>query len=144
MATATAKMASEASERNRQLVKGLYEAFMRGDIGTLLAGLDPRVVWIVPGPAEIPLSGRRTGREEVSNFFQMLNEYEEFQEFEVRQFVVENETVVALGYARAKVKSTGKTSTSTFAHVFTIVGGKVSRFEEYFDTASSLVAYRPN
>ncbi len=142
MVTATAKMVSEVPEKNKQLVRSLYEAFKRGDISTLLAGLAANIEWITPGPSEIPLSGRRTGREEVSQFFQLLKDEEEIQEFEVHHYLAENEMVVALGHYRAKVRSTGRISTSSFAHVYTLANGKVSRFEEYFDTASALLARR--
>lgn len=142
MGTATVKMVPEGSEKNKQFVRGLYEAFKRGDITNLLAGLAANVEWITPGPSEIPLSGRRTGREEVSQFFQLLKEEEDFQEFEVHHYLAENDVVVALGHYRSKVRSTGRIATSSFAHVFTIANGKVNRFEEYFDTASALLARR--
>ncbi len=144
MGTATVKMAPAGSEKNTQLVRILYEAFKRGDIGTLLAGLAANVEWITPGPSEFPLAGRRTGREEVSQFFQLLKDEEDIQEFEVDRYLAENDTVVALGHYRAKVRSTGRTTTSSFAHVFTVAFGKVSRFEEYFDTAGALLARRSN
>jgi ketosteroid isomerase-like protein len=143
MALATTQMVNEPSEKNKQLVRGLYEAFKRGDIGTLLAGLTSNVEWITPGPSEIPLSGRRTGREEVSQFFQLLSDEEEIQEFVVEHYLADNNIVAALGRYRAKVRATGRTTASSFVHIFAVVNGKVSRFEEFFDTAGALLARRP-
>jgi uncharacterized protein len=144
MSTATVKVVPSGTEKNKQLVRGLYDAFKRGDISTLLAGLTANVEWITPGPPELSLAGHRKGRQEVSQFFQLLKEEEDFLEFEVHNYLAESDTVVALGHFRSKVPSTGRISTSTFAHVFTIVNGQVNRFEEYFDTASALLAHRSN
>jgi len=33
------------SEENRKTVQGMYDAFGRGDIGIVLAALDPDVEW---------------------------------------------------------------------------------------------------
>jgi len=144
MSTATAKVIPEGSEKNKLLVRGLYDAFKRGDISTLLAGLSVNIEWVTPGPPELPHSGLRKGREEVSQFFDGLKREEDFQEFEVDRYLGENETVVALGHFRSKVRSTGRIATSSFAHVFTISNGKVNRFEEYYDTASAMLARSSN
>jgi hypothetical protein len=42
----------------------------------------------------------------------------------------------SLGRTFARVKSTGKKFDSEWAHVFTIKGGKIKRFQEFYDTAA--------
>ena len=42
-----------------------------------------------------------------------------------------------------RIKATGKTEESEFAHVHTLQGGRVIRFREYADTAAAVAARRP-
>jgi ketosteroid isomerase-like protein len=132
----------DTTTKDKQLVKDLYNAFKRGDMETLLGGMADNIEWITPGPPDIPVAGKRSGREGVAEFFRLLNEHEEVQEFELKEFIAENGVVVALGHYRGRIKSTGKTTSYPFVHVFTINNGKVTRFREFFDTANALTAYR--
>jgi ketosteroid isomerase-like protein len=136
-----AKM-QDTSTKDKQLVQRLYNAFKRGDMETLLGGMADNIEWITPGPPEIPVAGKRHGREGVAQFFKLLNEHEEIQEFEVQEFIAENGFVVVLGRYQSRIKSTGKTARSPFVHVFTVSSGKVTRFREFFDTANALNAFR--
>ena len=131
----------DTSTEDKQLVRKLYDAFKRGDMETLLGGMADNIEWITPGPPEFPLAGKRNGREEVAQFFKLLNEHEEIQEFEVQDFIAEDGFVVGLGHYQGRVKSTGKTTRYPFVHVFTVSSGKVTRFREFFDTASAMIAY---
>ncbi len=46
------------------------------------------------------------------------------------------------GRSKAVVKATGRTLRLEYVHIFTVSGGKVQRFVEYFDTAAAADAYR--
>jgi uncharacterized protein len=48
--------------------------------------------------------------------------------------------VTVLGRTLARVKSTGKKIDSEWAHVFTFRGGRVARFQEFYDTAAIVEA----
>jgi ketosteroid isomerase-like protein len=50
--------------------------------------------------------------------------------------------VVAIIRYRSRVKATGEIAETPLVHVFTIQGGKVTRFFEMFDTAKAERAYR--
>jgi ketosteroid isomerase-like protein len=136
-----AKM-QDTSTKDKQLVQRLYDAFKRGDMETLLSGMADNIEWVTPGPPNFPLAGKRRGREGVAQFFKLLNDHEEMQEFEVQEFIAENGFVVVLGHYQSRIKSTGKTARSPFVHVYTVNNGKVTRFREFFDTANALDAYR--
>jgi ketosteroid isomerase-like protein len=50
--------------------------------------------------------------------------------------------VLALGDERMRVKATGRTYETEWAHVFTVREGKVMEFCEYADTAAVAEAFR--
>jgi len=61
--------------------------------------------------------------------------------FEPKEFIANDEKVVALGNYEWKVKSTGRTFGSDFAHIFTVRDGKIVRFQEITDSAAAAAAY---
>src|ERR671926_1076253 len=85
-----------------------YEAFGRGDIPAVLDLLTDDVEWTLQGPSVLPFAGTRRGREGVAEFFSLLGENLEFQEFEAREFVAQGDTVVVLGFERSVVNPTGR------------------------------------
>jgi uncharacterized protein len=129
-------------QENADTVKMLYAAFGQGDKRTLVDGFANDVDWQVAGPAAIPICGSRHGREQVAQFFTVLAETLETQQFEPRQFIAQDDTVVVLGHERHRVKSTGRSYEGEWVQVFTLRDGKVVKYREYFDTAGALTAFR--
>lgn len=122
---------------NSALVRSLYEAFGRGDLKSILACLDPSIVWIYSTTASvIPWRGKHSGVEGAASFFMALTDNLDFEVFEPRQFFAAGDNVTVLGRTLARVKRTGKEFDSEWAHVFTIKGGKIERFQEFYDTAA--------
>jgi ketosteroid isomerase-like protein len=126
---------------NAGVVQGTYEAVGRGDIPALLDLLTDDVEWTFQGPSSIPFAGTRRGREGVAEFFSLVGENLQFQEFEPREFVTQDEKVVVLGYERSLVKLTGRTFEQEWAHVYTLRDGKVATFLALEDTAAHVVAF---
>jgi ketosteroid isomerase-like protein len=62
-------------------------------------------------------------------------------EFELEQFVAQGDTVVVLGHFAMRVRATGRTSRSAWAHVWKVEEGRVSSFREYVDTLAVSRAY---
>jgi uncharacterized protein len=56
--------------------------------------------------------------------------------------VAQGDKVVALGNYAWRVKSTGLEYETDFVHVFTVRDGKVTRYQEFMDTAVVGGAYR--
>jgi uncharacterized protein len=125
------------SQQNIELAKAGYAAFGRGDIPGLLALLDANVEWKTPGASDLPTAGTRRGPAEVADFFRILNELADFEHFEPQTFLADGDRVVVLGIDRLKIKGgSGKSLSEAWCHVFTVRGGKIVAFEEYFDTAA--------
>ena len=125
---------------NAEVVQGTYEAVGRGDIPALLDLLTDDVQWTFQGPSTIPFAGVRRGREGVAEFFSLVGENLEFQEFEPREFVARGDTVVVLGFERSLVRPTGRTFEQEWAHVYRLRDGKVAEFLALEDTAAHAVA----
>ena len=126
---------------NTQIVKGIYEAYGRGDIAAVLNNLADNVDWLVPGPNTIPYAGRYRSRAEVAGFFQKLAETTELDPLKIEQYVEQGDVVVALGSYTGRSKSRQKQFQSRWAMAFTLRDGKITRFEEHADTAAIASAY---
>ena len=116
-------------------MQGLYEAFGRGDIPTVIAAMDDRIEWHAteghPWSVGRPFVGPQ---EVVEGIFQRL---EEFEGFEVRptRFVADGDTVIMEGRYRAQShRATGRPLDAEAVHVWDLRNGKITRFHEYVDT----------
>lgn len=123
-------------QQNIEIVRRGYEAFGRGDLDTLLGLFDEHIEWFSPGPADLPTAGTRRGRQQVADFFKVVGELFEFQRFEPKTFIAQEDRVVVLGEDTARIKATGKVLDSEWAHAFSLRDGKITRFHEYIDTAA--------
>ena len=137
----TAKPNELGVRKNVDTVQEAYAAVGRGDIPALLDLLTDDVEWALQGPAVIPFAGTRYGREGVAEFFSLLGETVEFQEFEPREFVAQGDTVVVLGFERNLIKPTGRTFEQEWAHVYTLRDGKVAKHRALEDTAAYVDAF---
>lgn len=130
------------SEQNTAVAQQAYENFKTGNIPALLDQLSDAVTWELPEIEGVPIAGKRTGRDEVGEFFAAVARDQEVIEFEPREFVAQGDKVVSLGHYHWRVRATGREFASEFVHVFTIRDGKVTGFREHFDSAVVAAAYR--
>jgi len=130
-----------SEQENINLVRQSYEAFKRGDLEALLNLYAEDIVWEIPGPSSVPTSGTRRGRDQVKQFFAQLGELLEAQSFEPQEYIAQGNQVVVLGEYTWRVKSTGRTFSSRWAHVSTLGNGKITRLREYTDTAAAAEAF---
>ncbi len=128
---------------NTKVIQAAYAAFGRGDIPTLLGYMTDDVQWrpVMGTARHVPFSGERRGKASVAEFFKIVGETEDFEQFEPREFVAQGNTVVAIGHYRAVTKATGKRFDADFAMVFTLRDGKVASFREFTDSAGINAAF---
>ena len=128
---------------NTKVVQDAYAAFGRGDITTLLGYMTDDIHWqpVIGTAKHVPFSGERKGKASVAEFFRLVAESEDFQQFEPREFIAQGDTVVAIGHYRAVTKATGKTFDADFVMVFTLRDGKVATFREFTDSAGINAAF---
>jgi len=119
---------------NSDIIRGLYDAFAKGDVPGVLAALDPLVNWT---EAEgFPYGGTYIGPDAILEnvFMKFGTEWGGFSSVP-GQFVDDGDnTVVALGTYSGKYLKTGKSMNVPFAHVWTMRDGKIVRFVQYTDT----------
>jgi len=132
----------ETAADNIDLVRRVFAAFGRRDVNTILAALSPEVEWGEPDNPYNPAGGTRHGHEGFLEWLRIGQQSEDIMVLEPRQFLAGGDSVAVVGYLRCRAKSTGKVYESDFVHLVTIKHGKITHFQEFFDTYSAGEAFR--
>lgn len=121
---------------NREIIQSLYEAFARGDAGTVLGAFDPGIVWNdaenFPYADRNPYVGPQAVAEGI--FGRIMTEWDGFT-VNPETLLQDGDAVVALGRYRGTFRATGRAIDAQFAHVWTLRDGRVVQFQQYVDTA---------
>jgi uncharacterized protein len=118
---------------NSETIRGLYQAFARGDVPSVLGMLDPQIEWT---EAEgFPYGGTFIGQQAILNnvFMKLGTEWDGFKA-EPEDFIEAGDRVVSLGAYSGTYKATGKSMRVPFAHVWTLRDGRPVKFVQYTDT----------
>jgi ketosteroid isomerase-like protein len=127
---------------NMKTVKDAYLAYEERNLKVLLGFLTEDVHWFQVGPPDlIPTAGTRKGREQVEEFFAVLEASEDVQSLRPQRFVSQGDTVVVLGQLRTRIRASGTVINSPWVHVFTLKNGKISEFQSFYDSAAAVEAY---
>jgi ketosteroid isomerase-like protein len=124
------------SDANREIIRGAYQAFARGDIGYVMGMLDPGVEWLEAENFIYADHNPYIGPQAVLDgvFKRLGAEWDGFT-VTLEQLVAEGDTVIGRGRYRGTCRATGRRADAQFAHVFQFRDGKVVRFQQYTDTA---------
>ena len=125
-----------SEQQNLDTIRSVYAAFGRGDLEALLASLDPQVSWRTPGFPDLPTGGLRRGVAEVRDFFGLLLNTFDIQDFQPVDFLANGDKVVVLGTSREGPKGSGRFVDFRWVHVFTFRNGKIAEFEEPADVSA--------
>lgn len=128
--------------RNVHIVQQVYAAFAKRDISAILSVLSPDVEWGEPPNPFNPAAGTRHGHEGFLEWLNIGRQSEEIMVLEPRKFLTDGDTVAVVGYTKCLAKSTGRSYETDFVHLITIKGGKIVRFQEFFDTYAAAEAFR--
>lgn len=127
-------------QENTDIVKQAHMAFAQGDLDAVLDYCAEDIDWELYGPADIPTTGNRYGKDEVREFFAKVNQLWDNECFQIQQFVAQKDSVVVLGEAAWRSKITACTVNLHFAQVIKVKNGKIAHFRELTDTAAILKA----
>ncbi len=123
------------SQKNLETVRGIYEAFDRGDIPKVLGQMEHNIEW---NEAEnfiyadrSPYVGPQAVLEGV--FMRLGSEWDGFT-VTPEEWLDAGHRVVVLGSYSGTHKATGKSVRAQFAHVWGVNQGRVVRFQQYTDT----------
>ncbi len=118
------------------LLAGLYEAFGRGDVPTVLAAMDPQIRWHeAEGNPYMPSGEAWVGPDAiVANLFMKLAE--EWDGFTVHpaSYHDAGDVVAVEGRYTGRYRGTGKTIDAQFCHLWSVTDGKITKFQQYVDT----------
>ena len=131
-----------SEHENVERVQAVYAAFGRGDIVAFMDALTDDVVWEVLGPSDLPWFGTFHGKAGVREWLGMAMENLRFQVLEAREFIAQEDKVVALVRAEVTVTRTGRDFGGSEAHVWTLRDGKAARQQSYLNTAAVADTYR--
>ncbi len=128
-------------DTNLQKTIHAYAAFGRGALNSALEHVADAIVWVVPGPADLPTSGTVTGVNALRQWFRTLGYTVEYDRFEPYEFIAQGDKVVALIHIESTVLTTSKRVESDAAHVWTYRDGKLAHFQVFDDTAAIAAAH---
>ena len=122
---------------NVQIVKSVYDAFGRGDIPAVLGAMAANVEWYqAEGNPYQPSGAAWNGPDAIlQNLFRRIGA--EWESFRVvpRTFHDAGDTVIVEIRYEGKYTPTGRSLNAQACHLFTLHGGKLTKFQQYVDTA---------
>ena len=119
------------------VITSLYEAFGRGDIPAVLGAMSPDIRWHqAEGNPYRPSGEPWIGPDAVLNnlFVRLGAEWDGFA-VHPKSFHDAGGIVIVEARYSGRYKATGKRMDTQVCHVFDIKDGKVTRFQQYVDTA---------
>ena len=132
----------DASTAHLLTVQGLYAAFGRGDVAALIAVISPDVEWGEPENPFNPAAGTRHGHAGFMEWLTIGKRSEEILALEPREWLTNSDSVAVVGHMKCLAKETGRVYESDFVHMVTFKDGKITRFQEFFDTYVAGQAFR--
>ena len=122
---------------NQEIIAGMYEAFGRGDIPAVLGRMDPEIHWHeAEGNPYMPSGEPWIGPDAVLNelFVKLGEDWETFA-VHPRSYHVAGDVVVVEARYSGEHSGTGQTLDAQVCHVWTLKDRKVTKFQQYVDTA---------
>lgn len=128
---------------NTELVRLCYKLMAAGETEQLLALLAPAAEWIQPeGLSPYGLGGTRIGPAGARLFLnRMPRVFDEYRAVPGQYVETSDNGVLVLGTRHVRAPG-GQARTVPFTHLWRIADGRISRFEEQFDTGPVLGALR--
>ena len=121
-----------STEKNVQTVKDFFAAIGGGDREALLALVDKDIEWIIPGE-DWPLAGTYRGHAGLADLLETASNAIETST-EPREFVAQGDRILVVGFAKGKIKATGKTFEDEWIFAITVRDGRLTSIREYVDT----------
>ena len=121
---------------NVSIIQGAYNSFAAGDVESVLATFDPKIVWNeaenFPYADGNPYIG---GEAVVSGVFARIGEeWDNFHLVDLKFHDMSNNMVFVTGRYQGTYKKNGKAMDVQMAHLWTLNNGKVVAFQQFADT----------
>jgi len=123
-------------DKNIEFIQSMYADFANGNIPVLLQKFDPKIVWNeaenFPYADGNPYIGPQAVLEGV--FARIGTEWEYWNLTDQTYYEAKSGEIIVTGRYKAKNKMTGKEINVQFLHMWTLVDGLVTKFQQYADT----------
>jgi ketosteroid isomerase-like protein len=120
------------------VIRVAYAAYNRGEVEAVIDLLHPDVEWIPP-PTTVdpePIRGRDAVRQYLApNFF-------ESQRAEPIEVIEEGDRIMVIARVRARGRGSGIEIDGTAFHLWTVAGGRATRFAAFVDRDEAFAAFR--
>ncbi|MEQ9314402.1 MAG: nuclear transport factor 2 family protein [Henriciella sp.] len=127
--------ADEAPADPKAIVQGVYQAFEYGDIEGVTMSFAPDIVWNEAEGSPYSDGNPYVGAEAiVTGVFARLGGEWTYFNATPEEFIADGDKVAAIGRYRARNKATEKEMDIPFVHVWTVVDGAITGFQQYTDT----------
>ena len=123
------------------IVQRIYGSFERGDVAGIINHFAEDIRFVHSGGPELPYAKDRHGKRAAAAFFADLAESVDVLRFEVRKYVEQGDSVLALGAWAGRAKSTGRTFESDWAMLWAFDGTKVKFYQAYENTLAVSKAF---
>jgi len=121
------------SEQNIALLRGLYEAFNKGDVPSVLGAFDQNIEWY---EAEgMPYGGLHRGPDAIAEkvFGPVSGDFDDFAVTPNEAYADGDEVVVIATYSGTAHESRNELRQQA-VHAWTVRDGKIARFRQFMDT----------
>jgi ketosteroid isomerase-like protein len=121
-----------------ETAKSLYASARRQDTESVLNLFADNA--IIYGPTSstkiLPWGGSYKGTEAVKQFFKLLGEGLDIEQFDIIDFIAQRDKVAVLGFIRGKARMTQKLFETHFAHIIKVDrnNGKIVEFRVFNDS----------
>ena len=120
---------------NVTIIRGMYEAFARGDMTAVLGALHEQAEWNEAEHFTFWTGGSVIGPQAVLNqVIARIPQILDSLSIEVGRIVAAGDIVLVEARYKGSAKATGKTFDAQAAHVWDLRDGQVVRFQQYTDT----------
>jgi ketosteroid isomerase-like protein len=118
------------------LIRGIYDAFARGDVPAVLAAFDARIEWNEAEGFPYAHGNPYVGADAILQgvFGRLVAEWDNFA-VHPQTILPTPQGAVAIGRYSGTYKKNGRRIDAQFAHVWSLSNGKISGFQQYTDTA---------
>jgi len=128
---------------NIKTIQQIYEAFGRGDVAAILAGVTDDVDWATEaGSRGAPWYGPHRGPDGVADFFSQFGSAMEVEEFSPLAFAGTDTEVMTVVHCKAKSRATGRRIDHDLHHYFRFRDGRIAYYRGTEDTAQTEAALK--
>lgn len=123
------------SSENFAAIQTIYNAFVTGDIPTIVAGMSADIVWNEADDFPYADGNPYVGPDAiVAGVFARIGEEWDGFSAELEELLDAGDTIVARGRYKGTYKATGNAQNTQFVHVWKLEDGKAVSFQQYANT----------